>query len=150
MICKDQGARVVAHYNSSNANLKLLDGTPGLMDAQADLRVEADVKALFNKFDEDVIQVLVVNHGIWPNDDVPVSKMSLEQWNNTISTNLTSSFLVVREFLRALEKPGVSDSHREKAAIVLIGSTAGKYGEPDHADYASSKSGKWNGVNEQR
>lgn len=142
MICEDQGARVVAHYNSSNDNLKLLSGTPGLVDAQADLRVEADVKALFDKFDKDVVQVLVVNHGIWPNENVPVSKMSLEQWNNTIATNLTSSFLVVREFLRALEKPSVSDSQREKAAIVLIGSTAGKYGEADHADYASSKSGE--------
>ena len=100
------------------------------------------MEALFDNFHEDVIQILVVNHGIWPTDDVPVARMTLEQWNNTISTNLTSSFLVVREYLRRLENPAVSDVQREKAAIILIGSTAGKYGEAGHADYASSKSGK--------
>ena len=96
---------------------------------------------MFDKTEEDVIQVLVVNHGIWPNDDVPISQMTLEQWNNTLSVNLTSSFLVVREYLRRLDSPAVSDAQREKAAIILVGSTAGKYGEAGHADYASSKSG---------
>ena len=96
---------------------------------------------MFDKTEEDVIQVLVVNHGIWPNDDVPISQMTLEQWNNTLSVNLTSSFLVIREYLRRLDSPAVSDAQREKAAIILVGSTAGKYGEAGHADYASSKSG---------
>ena len=96
---------------------------------------------MFDKTEGDVIQVLVVNHGIWPSDDVPISQMTLEQWNNTLSVNLTSSFLVIREYLRRLDSPAVSDAQREKAAIILVGSTAGKYGEAGHADYASSKSG---------
>ena len=140
-----QGARVVAHYNGSNINIeKLYEGTDEsqLIDIQADLRSESAVEASFDNFHEVVIQVLVVNHGIWPTDDVPIARMTLEQWNNTISTNLTSSFLVVREYLRRLENPAVSDVQREKAANILIGSTAGKYGEAGHADCASSKSGK--------
>lgn len=51
--------------------------------------------------------------------------MSLERWRNTIDTNLTSSFIVAKEYLRRLEGAVVKDN----AAIVLIGSTAGKYGE---------------------
>lgn len=53
--------------------------------------------------------------------------MTLEQWNNTLTTNLTSTFLVLRAFLRQLESQ--SEEDKRKAAIVLIGSTAGKYGE---------------------
>lgn len=53
--------------------------------------------------------------------------MSLEQWNNTFNANLTSTFLIVRAFLRQVEK--LSEEEKEKVSIILIGSTAGKYGE---------------------
>ena len=86
------------------------------------------------------VQVLVVNHGYYVSEDVPVAHMTLDQWNSTITTDLTSSFLVVREFLRNLENAPASK--KEHAAIVMIGSTAGKYGEAGHADYAACKSGK--------
>lgn len=86
------------------------------------------------------VQILVVNHGYYRSEDVPLSQMSLAQWNETMSANLTSSFLVIREYLKRLEM--ASDVEKERAAIVLIGSTAGKYGEASHADYASSKSGE--------
>jgi NAD(P)-dependent dehydrogenase (short-subunit alcohol dehydrogenase family) len=86
------------------------------------------------------VQVLVVNHGYWPPADVPLVQMSLEQWNSTVATDLTSSFLVIRKYLQQLET--ASESLKEKAAVVLIGSTAGKYGEAGHADYAACKSGE--------
>ena len=53
--------------------------------------------------------------------------MTLSQWNNTITTNLTSTFLVIRAFLRQLD--GQSEEAKRNVAVVLIGSTAGKYGE---------------------
>lgn len=70
--------------------------------------------------------------------------MTLDQWNWTISTNLTSYFLVIRSFLNQLPT-GSRDSRdfvasSAKVAIVMVGSTAGKYGEAGHADYAASKS----------
>ena len=85
----------------------------------------------------------MVNHGIWPSDDIPLVSMSLDQWNNTISTNLTSSFLVIREYLRRLSGSNVPEGVRGKASVILIGSTAGKYGEAGHVDYACSKSGMY-------
>lgn len=85
------------------------------------------------------VQVLIVNHGYWPPEDVPLMRMTLDQWNSTISTDLTSTFLVIREFLRNLEK--ATPAQKEKAAIVMIGSTAGKFGEAGHSDYAACKSG---------
>lgn len=89
------------------------------------------------------VQILVVNHGIWPKDDVPLVDMTLSQWDNTLQSNLTSSFLVCREYLRALSKPGTSAVLKENASIVLVGSTAGKFGEAGHADYAVSKGGEY-------
>lgn len=53
--------------------------------------------------------------------------MTLSQWKKTLTTNLTSTFLVIRAFLRQLE--GQPKEALDTAAIVLIGSTAGKYGE---------------------
>lgn len=107
----------------------------------ADLSSEEEAESIFYWANVTFgpVQVLIVNHGIWPKADVPVSEMTLEQWNSTLQVNLTSSFLVCREYLRGLKTS--SPVIKEKAAIVLIGSTAGKYGEAGHADYAASKSG---------
>jgi len=86
------------------------------------------------------IHVLVVNHGIWPAEDVLVKDLSLERWNHTIAVNLTGSFLLIREFLRQVERHRLNDN----VAIVMVGSTAGKFGEAFHAGmcrfprYASS------------
>jgi NAD(P)-dependent dehydrogenase (short-subunit alcohol dehydrogenase family) len=70
--------------------------------------------------------------------------MSLTHWNRTINTNLTSPFLVAREFLRSLADSGAgwTKEKKDQACIVFIGSAAGKIGEATHADYSSSKSGE--------
>jgi NAD(P)-dependent dehydrogenase (short-subunit alcohol dehydrogenase family) len=86
------------------------------------------------------VQVVVVNHAISSTVAVPIATMSLERWNNIITTNLTSSFLVCREYLKHLQN--AAPDIKEKAAIVLIGSTAGKYGEAGNGDYAATKSGQ--------
>ncbi|KAG2096359.1 uncharacterized protein F5147DRAFT_716824 [Suillus discolor] len=85
------------------------------------------------------VAVVVVNHGIWSPQDVPIVDMTIEQWDHTISANLTLSFLICHEFLRHLR--AATESVKDRAAIVLIGSTSGKYGEANHGDYTISKSG---------
>jgi len=89
------------------------------------------------------VAVVVVNHGVWPPEDVPIVDMTTHQWDRTISANLTSSFLVCREYLRHLR--AALDSVKDKAAIVLIGATSGTYGQANHGDYAISKSGVYIG-----
>lgn len=113
---------------------------------QANLAAEDEVAQMFEAIQQDAegfgpVQVLVVNHGVWPTADVPLAHMSLAQWNATLASNLTSAFLATRGYLRQLEAPGISTEQRDRAAIVIIGSTAGKYGEANHADYAACKSG---------
>ncbi len=76
------------------------------------------------------LDYLVVNHGVWEADDMPLTRMSDAQWRSTISQNLDSYFFVVRAF-----GPRV----REGGAVVLVASTAAQRGEAHHADYAASK-----------
>ena len=85
-------------------------------------------------------QVVVINHARYEARYVPLAEMELAQWEETFRTNVMSSFLVARAFLRGLA--AAPSPSRERAAVVLIGSTAGKLGEGGHADYAASKSGE--------
>lgn len=138
------GANVTAHYNSQFGPIQeLLASNANLQHVQANLSQEDAVVAMFESLStmpHGPVQVVIVNHAIYPTADVPVAKMTLDQWNTTMTTNLTSSFLVCREYLKHLES--ASSTIKEKAAIVLIGSTAGKYGEANHGDYSATKSGQ--------
>ena len=57
---------------------------------------------------------------------------SLERWEATLRANLTATFLTARGFLREVERTG-------HGSLVLVGSTAGRFGEAGHADYAAAK-----------
>lgn len=121
---------VTAHYNRSSTSLDpFLAGTDRAKGQQADLRDEKSVQALFANAASvfGPVQILVVNHAVSEDSYVGIGNMSLDQWNRIIDTNLTSSFLVSREYIRGLA--GVSENAKESANIVFIGSTAGKYGK---------------------
>ncbi|KAH9016750.1 hypothetical protein EDB84DRAFT_1523593, partial [Lactarius hengduanensis] len=148
----EHGARVTAHYRSSNAALSQLISETShehLRMVQADLSHEAQVQALFVRPGNagwGEVEIAVVNHGVYQWADVPLKDMPIEQWERTFSDNLTSSFLVAREYLRGLERgvragPKMETGFGDRAALVFVGSTAGKCGEAMHADYAASKSG---------
>src|SRR5256885_13903334 len=135
-----EGARVVLHYHTHEERAQTLAAEPGpaCIALGADLTNEEAVQRLFRAGEDALrpIEILVANAGRWPPDDVPVSQMSLEQWNGTLATNLTSVFLCMREFFRGIISHGLTDP-----AAVFIGSTAGLIGEAGHADYAASKAG---------
>ncbi len=102
----------------------------------ADLRDESSVADLFTAAIDTLggLDGLVANAGAWPAEAVPLHRMTLAQWQATLLVNLTGAFLSCRGFLRHLaERP------RESAAIVVVSSTAGVFGEEGHADYAASK-----------
>jgi 3-oxoacyl-[acyl-carrier protein] reductase len=117
-----EGVEVVAHYHRNREAAEALGG----LALGADLRDEAEVEALFAAAGP--LDLCVANAGVWPSDDVPVAALPLERWRDTIDGNLTATFLTCRGF--ALQG---GDS------LVLIGSTAGRFGEAGHADYAAAK-----------
>jgi 3-oxoacyl-[acyl-carrier protein] reductase len=76
------------------------------------------------------LDILVVNHGVWPADDVPVAKLSDEQWESTRRANLDAVIYVCRAAIPSITEGGT---------IVLVASTAGQRGEAFHTDYAATK-----------
>ena len=130
-----EGARVVIHYRSSEQRAHEVAGETGGVALQADLTVEGEVAGLFASALEKLgrLDVLVANAGMWPSEDEPVWTMSMERWRNTIAANLDTVFLSCRAFLRHVAKTGTGN-------IVIVGSTAGLFGEAGHTDYAAAKS----------
>src|SRR5207237_2255051 len=53
-------------------------------------------------------------------------------WEATLRVNLTATFLTARGFLESVVERG-------HGSLVLVGSTAGIFGEAGHADYAAAK-----------
>jgi len=76
------------------------------------------------------LDILVVNHGVWPADDVPVAELSDEQWESTRRANLDAVIYVCRAAIPDMPQGGT---------IILVSSTAGQRGEAFHADYAATK-----------
>jgi 3-oxoacyl-[acyl-carrier protein] reductase len=131
-----EDARVLVHYHRGEERARAVAGELGGAPlAQADLTVEAEVDRLFEDARAALggVDVCVAVSGAWPREDVPVWELSLERWEETLRANLTATFLVVRGFLREVERSG-------HGSLVLVGSTAGVFGEAGHADYAAAKS----------
>ena len=90
----------------------------------ADALVQAAVSAFGG------VDAVVINHGVWPAEEVPVGDLDDERWTRTMAENVDSMFRLSRAAARALGADG---------RIVMVSSTAGQRGEAMHADYAASK-----------
>ena len=97
--------------------------------------VNAAVKA-FGRLD-----ILVVNHGVWESEDVPIELMTEEQWRRTIGGESGLGVWAGAGGGDADAAAGAASgwSDGPKGHIVLISSTAGQRGEALHADYAVTK-----------
>ena len=134
------GAKVVFNYQSAKAQAESLVrecGESNCRALQSDLSTSEAARALvasavaaFGRLD-----IMVANHGVWPPEDVPIDRMSEEQWRRTIAVNLDSVFGLVKYSVDQMKKQGGTPAGH----IVLVSSTAGQRGEAFHCDYAASK-----------
>ncbi len=85
------------------------------------------------------LDILVVNHGIWPPDDAPIDKMTDAQWSNTVDVNLNSVFALVKHSVAQMKMKKQTPGSDPRGHIVLVSSTAGQRGEAFHCDYAATK-----------
>lgn len=138
------GARVAFSYRQARQQAEALVAESGragrCVAIEQDLSSPQDGRALvaaavaaFGRLD-----VLVVNHGIWPSQDVPIAQMAETQWRRTMGVNLDSVFGLVQATVAQLDiqTPLLGET---RGHIVLISSTAGQRGEANHADYAVTK-----------
>ncbi len=96
-----------------------------LAEQAAAERMGSEVAKAFGRLD-----IFVANAGVWPEDEVPLGKLSPERWRATIAANLDAVFFSTRAAL-GLMGPG--------GKVVLVSSTEGQRGEAGHADYAATK-----------
>ncbi|WP_411278349.1 SDR family NAD(P)-dependent oxidoreductase [Gaiella sp.] len=137
-----EGANVLVHYHRGEERARAVsEEIGGAPIAQADLTVEADVDRLFENARETLgtVDVCAAVAGVWPTEDIPVWELPLERWEETMRQNLTATFLTARAFLREVARTG-------HGSLVLVGSTAGRFGEAGHADYAAAKSALQGGL----
>ena len=109
---------------------------------QADVSREDQVQAMFARAIAEMgtIDILVNNAGI--QDDAPIEKMTIEQWNAVINTNLTGQFLCAREAIREFKRRGIISAVSVAAGkIIFMSSVHEVIPWAGHVNYAASKGG---------
>ena len=133
-----QGARVVAAARNEDKLAALADeitaaggaALPLQLDLARPAEVAARLATLPAEWSE--IDVLVNNAGITA--DGLMARMSLEQWESVLTTNLTGAFAVTRELIRGMMR-------KRWGRIVAVSSVVGLMGNPGQVNYAASKAG---------
>ena len=121
---KEEADKIVSEYKKLS---KVKNYRVNLADLS---EIENQVGSIFNDFGN--IDVLVNNAGIWK--EAAIDKMTIEEWNEMISVNLTSTYYITK-----LLVPKMKEKHFGR--IINISSTAGQRGEAFHSHYAASKGG---------
>src|SRR5271166_2161557 len=131
---KDAGYRVVAVYAGDDKvaqQFKDDTGIPVFKFNVGDFTACADgVKAIEAALGP--VEILINNAGI--TRDTTMHRMSFEQWNAVIQTNLTSCFNMSRQVIEGMRARGFG-------RIVNIGSINGQAGQYGQTNYSAAKSG---------
>ncbi len=124
---KEAGDQVAVTYNSSPP-------PEGFLGVKCDITDQEQVDAAFETIQEahGPVEVLVANAGI--TRDTLLLRMSDDDWDSVIDTNLTGSFRVARRAAKGMLR-------LRKGRIVFISSVVGLLGSAGQANYAASKSG---------
>jgi len=134
-----EGAKVAVNYSRSAeaatqtvAQIRKAGGTA--MAAQADVASADEIAALVTQVVEEFgqVDILVNNAGI--TRDKLLLRMSEEDWDAVLDTNLKGAFLCVKAVAPLMVK-------QKSGIIVNVGSVVGRVGGPGQANYSASKAG---------
>jgi 3-oxoacyl-[acyl-carrier protein] reductase len=123
----EAGHRVAATHRSGEV-------PQGVLAVQCDVTDPEQVEAAFAQVESALgnVEVLVANAGI--TRDTLLMRMSDEDWDQVIATNLTGAFRVTRRAARPMIRGRFG-------RIVFISSVVGQMGSAGQVNYAASKSG---------
>lgn len=119
----EKGATAISEYLAGNGKGLALNVT----DNDSIQALFAQIKADFGDID-----ILVNNAGI--TRDNLMMRMKEDEWEDILTTNLTSVFKLSKAVLRAMMK-------KRTGRIVNIGSVVGSTGNPGQANYCAAKAG---------
>lgn len=122
---RDAGYRVAATYRSGEV-------PDGVLGVQCDITSQSSVDEAFEQVERELgpVEVLVANAGI--TKDTLLMRMSDDDWQQVLDTNLTGTFRVVRRASRPMMRARFG-------RMILISSVVGLMGNPGQVNYASSK-----------
>jgi 3-oxoacyl-[acyl-carrier protein] reductase len=135
-----QGSAVAFTYVSAGSATRAqtlvdeLNGAGGKVKAyQSDAANYAEAEALIAAVTQDFgrIDVLINNAGI--TRDTLIMRMSEEQWDEVINTNLKSVFNLTKHAIKGMLRGGGS--------IINMSSVVGVFGQAGQSNYAASKAG---------
>ncbi|MFO0755665.1 MAG: SDR family oxidoreductase [Byssovorax sp.] len=129
-----EGAKVAA------CSRRPVPPSEGLVPLQADVRDPAAMDEAMRRAEQAFgrVDLCVANAGIWPEASLPLHELPEARIREVMETNLLGAIWTARAFLASLARTGPRGDGRG-AALVFIGSTAGRFGEKGHAEYAASK-----------
>lgn len=141
-ICKhlaQQGAAVAINYRESAAQARELEATIKASGGKAtitkgDVRKQEDAERIVQETIEafGALHILVNNAGF--NRDTLILRMSLQDWDEVMETNLKAVFLCTKAALRPMMK-------ERWGRVINIGSVSGLAGNAGQANYAAAKAG---------
>jgi 3-oxoacyl-[acyl-carrier protein] reductase len=126
----DAGAQVVIGYRSGADEANETAGAIGARAVQADVSVAADAARLVDEAGD--LDILVNNAGV--TRDGLLARMSDEDWDVVLDTNLRGTFNTCRAAIRGMMR-------RRAGAIVNVSSIVGVHGNPGQTNYSASKAG---------
>lgn len=122
----DKGAQSITDYLAASG----VKGTGLALNVNDAAQIDAVLDSIRKQFGE--VSILVNNAGI--TKDNLLARMSDEEWDDVIATNLKSVFRLSRAVLRAMMKA-------RAGRIINISSVVGSSGNPGQTNYSASKAG---------
>jgi 3-oxoacyl-[acyl-carrier protein] reductase len=106
----------------------------GFLGVRCDVTSAEDVDRAFSEVEaaQGPVEVLVANAGV--TRDTLVLRMSDDDWDTVLDTNLTGTYRVVKRGAKGMLR-------LRRGRIVLISSVVGLMGSPGQVNYAASKAG---------
>ena len=136
-VCRElarAGARVAVNFRSGREEAEAIASEVGGIAAGGDVGNPEDANALVEGVEAELgdLDVVVNNAGV--TRDTLIARMSDEDWEVVIDTNLRGAFNTSRAVSRKMLR-------RRSGAIVNLTSVVGLRGNPGQANYAASKAG---------
>ncbi len=134
----DQGHRVATNYrNEEKARAwqqQMKDAGYDVVLAKGDVSTPEEAEAMVREVEKQLgpVDILVNNAGI--TRDTTFHKMTPQQWQEVINTNLNSCFNVTRPVIEGMRE-------RKWGRIIQISSINGQKGQYGQANYAAAKAG---------
>ncbi len=131
---KHEGHTVAATYAGNDQAAQKFSEHTGIATYKFDVADFEQCEQAVNQIAEDLgpVEILVNNAGI--TRDGTMHRMSFEQWNAVLQTNLSSCFNMSRLVIGGMRE-------RSFGRIVNIGSVNGQAGQYGQVNYAAAKSG---------